>query len=158
DGGRYRDDADTVNYVRGVDAGIAGRGIAADARPRLDADTEGAVRGVAAGIAGRGGAAVLRHRLDAPPRAAFAALLPKLLAVALPPPVVCDSKPLAVPVLVTVSFWLAPGAVSVKKAPALPWALLELVQVRSVGVVRCRRRNQRQGCQDDGVTSGLSHP
>jgi hypothetical protein len=52
---------------------------------------------------------------------------------------------LAVPVLVTVSFWLAPAAVSVKKAPALPWALLELVQVRSVGVV------VQINCADAGV-------
>ena len=49
--------------------------------------------------------------------------------MALPPPVVIDVKPLAVPELVTVSFWFAPAATSVKVS-----AVPELVQVLSVAV------------------------
>jgi len=57
--------------------------------------------------------------------------LPELFAVALPPPVVTDEKPLAVPELLTVSFWFGPPAVLVKGAAAVP----EFVQVMSVEVV-----------------------
>jgi len=40
----------------------------------------------------------------------FAILLPELVAVATPPPVVCDANPLAVPELVVVAFWFVPVA------------------------------------------------
>jgi hypothetical protein len=62
-------------------------------------------------------------------------VLPELVALALPPPFVSDSKPLAVPELVVVAlalaFWPACGVVFVKGAAAVP----ELVQVRSVAAV-----------------------
>jgi hypothetical protein len=58
-------------------------------------------------------------------------LMPELLTAALPPPVVCDSKALAVPEFVVVAFWFAPAAMLRKKAGAVP----ELVQVLSLGVV-----------------------
>src|ERR1700687_1176073 len=56
--------------------------------------------------------------------------VPELFTVALPPPVVSDSKALAVPLLVVVAFWLAPAAVLRKKG-----AVPELVQLMSLGVV-----------------------
>jgi hypothetical protein len=58
-------------------------------------------------------------------------LVPELVTVALPPPVVCEAKPLAVPELVVVAFWFAPAALLVKGVGAVP----ELVQVLSVTVV-----------------------
>src|SRR5690349_15538010 len=58
-------------------------------------------------------------------------LVPELVTLALPPPMVCEAKPLAVPGLVVVAFCVAPVALLVKGAGAVP----EFVQVRSVAVV-----------------------